>query len=252
MIKVFGFLFAYFCSMTIFLLVIKMHRILDASKTFDKILSSPNHPKLFFRDLLFFLIAFLLFVCISIFALVLPALEDFLGEVAIIGSGLVLNILIIFAGVITRTIYKIIGLIINKIFGKKLLTHISENSRTWAFIMVSLCYVAIGLMKIGDHDAELIGLNALLIILGRLFWLDFTKTHVKKLFRSFFLLPYCITLFYALIISVTAVAPIVKFVGTMLSQIGLCLGITSAYLITGYQYKQEFIKFYNDLIRKYS
>lgn len=250
MIKVFGFIFAYFCSMAVFLFIIKMHRILDTSKTFDKIFSSPNHPKLFYRDLLFFLIAFLLFICISVSALVLPALEDLFGRFAIIESGLVLNILVILSGVITRIIYKIISKIVNKVFRKNLLSHIGENSRTWAFIMVSLSYVAMGLMKIGDHDVELIGLTALLIILGRLFWIDFTKTQVKKVFKGFFSLPYCITLFYGLIISATIVAPVVRFVGIMLSQVGLCLGILSAYLVTGYQYKQEFIKFFKDIISK--
>ena len=127
---------------------------------------------------------------------------------------------------------------------------IGENSRSWAFIMASLCYIAIRCMKIGDFEIEIVGFTSLSIILGRVLWIDLKKSSIKKLFKNFFSLNYQIILLYAVIIATNLAAPVVKYVGIRLANIMMFIGTLSAFIFIFYKYRKEFYKFFVDLIER--
>ena len=73
------------------------------------------------RDLLFFVIAFIVFMFALPIAVAVPLAMDTLGGFSFMASGLFSNIVIILSGIIVRIIYNIIRLIVNKIFHKYIL-----------------------------------------------------------------------------------------------------------------------------------
>lgn len=202
------------------------------------------------RDLLFFVIAFIVFIFALPIAVAVPLAMDTLGDFSFMASGLFSNIVIILSGIIVRIIYRIIRFIVNKILHKNILMYIGENSRSWAFIMASLCYIAMSFMKIGDFEIEIVGFTSLSIILGRVLWIDFKKGSIKKFFKNFFSLNYQLILLYAVIIATTLTAPVVKYVGIRLASIMMFIGTLSALILIFYKYRKEFYKFFIDLIER--
>ncbi len=95
-------LFVFGCALTVPLFVIKMHRKIDKRKTFYNILSQKYLIRLFYRDLLFFVIAFLTFIIALAFIVAIPKIANFYGNYALVDSGLLSNIAVVFSGILIR------------------------------------------------------------------------------------------------------------------------------------------------------
>lgn len=243
-------LYIYLCAFTVPLSFTKIFRKLYPQKTFDNLLSQRYALRLFIRDLLFFIIAFLVFIFALPIAVAIPLGIGTLGDFSFMSSGLFSNIVIILSGIIARIIYFMVRFIVNKILHKNVLMYIGENSRSWAFIMASLCYIAMSLMKIGNFEIEIVGFTSLSIILGRVLWIDFNKGSQKRFFKGFFSLNYQLIFLYASIIGATLAAPAVKYVGIRLANVMMFIGILSAIILIFYMYRKEFHKFFIDLIEE--
>lgn len=242
MTKIFSIVYIYFCSLAIPLFVIKMRRKIYPQNAFLNAFSKRSYLRTFIRDLIFFIITVILFI--YFFAIiVIPIKIKFMEDNSLIASGLFANIIIIFSGITIRFVYEVVRFLINKILRKNILTHIGENSRTWAFIMACLFYVSIGLSRIGEFDLEIVGFTALSIIFGRLFWIDFKINSIKNFYKSFYSLPYCMNIVYSIIISATIVSPFVTYAGVPLASIASTLGMLSALIISIYKCRFELLNF---------
>ena len=243
-------IYVYFSAFIILVSIITIFRKIHPEKTFDSLLSKRFFSIYFIRDVLFFVIVFLVFIGALPVSIGISQGISELGDFPLVESGLFSNIIIILSGVIVRFIYCMIRLVVNKIMRKNMLTYIGENSRTWAFIMASSCYVAIGFMKGKNLYMQLIGFNALSIILGRVFWIDCNKNVIKNILSSFFSLDYRVIFIYAIIIVGDFNVPIVNFISIPLASIAMSLGIISAIVMIIFMYRKEFCKYIVDFIEK--
>lgn len=229
------------CSVFILELnIVRWHRKLDRRKTFDKIWLKKNMIRASIRDICFFIIAFIiyLFFYIVIISFIIMNEKNLLKG-NFYESGMATNFLIICYGNLVCFVFKLIQTMINKLFKKRVLSNVNENSKMWAFIMVSLYFTIVGFLGEKKHMIQF-GYMELLIVFGRIFWID---TDLKKLvtfFKSFFALPYLVTYFYSGVLITVIIAPWLKFIEIRFASMSAGVGLLFWGVITQYQYKDEF------------
>lgn len=221
------------------LYVVKKYRKVNPEKTFDKILCDKRVFWFSVRDLLFFFLSIITLLFGYSVAVGIPAGISELGEFPFMTSGLFSSLIIVLTGIITRVIYGVISRCVAKVFHRRFLKHIGENSRVWAFIAASTMFAS-GTIMNGDILLQTLGYTAIAMILSRVLWLDIKKGAIKKFINSFFRLPYYAMLIYSIGILVASNSFFIRFVGVSWRNLAVYAGITAAIIITGYQYRKEF------------